>query len=68
MVFAKECKEFPYKLSASGWDLGKKKPNVTTGFSGTNDSRYVLPLDIKQLDLPEQKHTNALVLNNLLRP
>lgn len=68
MVFAKECKEFPYKLSASGWDLGKKKPNVTTGFSGTNDSRYVLPLDIKQLDLPEQKHTNTLVLNNLLRP
>ncbi|EXK26577.1 hypothetical protein FOMG_16823 [Fusarium oxysporum f. sp. melonis 26406] len=68
MVFAKECKELPYKLSASGWDLGKKKPNVTTGFSGTNDSRYVLPLDMKQLDLPEQKHTNALVLNNLLRP
>jgi hypothetical protein len=68
MVFAKECKEFPYKLSASGWDLGKKKSNVTTGFSGTNDSCYVLPLDMKQLDLPEQKHTNALVLNNLLRP
>ncbi|UZP32271.1 hypothetical protein NXS19_000087 [Fusarium pseudograminearum] len=68
MVFAKECKEFPFKLSASGWDLGKKKSNVTTGFSGTNDSRYVLPLDMKQLDLPEQKHTNALVLNNLLRP
>ncbi|KAI8648277.1 hypothetical protein NCS55_01496600 [Fusarium keratoplasticum] len=68
MVFAKECKEFPYKLSASGWDLGKKKPNATTGFSGTNDSRYVLPLDMKQLDLPEQKHTNALVLNHLLRP
>ncbi|KAI8648864.1 hypothetical protein NCS56_01502400 [Fusarium sp. Ph1] len=68
MVFAKECKEFPYKLSASGWDLGKKKPNATTGFSGTNDSRSVLPLDMKQLDLPEQKHTNALVLNHLLRP
>ncbi|RTE68362.1 hypothetical protein BHE90_017259, partial [Fusarium euwallaceae] len=68
MVFAKESKEFPYKLSASGWDLGKKKANATTGFSGTNDSRYVLPLDIKQLDLPEQKHTNALVLNHILRP
>lgn len=68
MVFAKECKEFPHKLSASGWDLAKKKPNATTGFSGTNDSRYLLPLDIKQLDLPEQKHTNALVLDHLLRP
>ncbi|KAH7240809.1 uncharacterized protein BKA55DRAFT_705615 [Fusarium redolens] len=68
LVFAKECKEFPHKLSASGWDLGKKKDNPTTGFSGTNDSRYVLPLDVKQLDLPEQKHTNALVLEYLLQP
>ncbi|KAH6952351.1 hypothetical protein BKA56DRAFT_638451 [Ilyonectria sp. MPI-CAGE-AT-0026] len=61
MVFAKESREFPHKLSASGWDLGKKKLNPTTGFSGTNDSRY-------QLDLPEQKHTNALVPEYLLRP
>ncbi|KAG5749627.1 hypothetical protein H9Q70_007719 [Fusarium xylarioides] len=68
LVFAKESKEFPHKLSASGWDLGKKKDNPTTGFSGTNDSRYVLPLDVKQLDLPEQKHTNALVLEYLLQP
>jgi hypothetical protein len=68
MVFIQECREFPHKLSASGWDLGKKKQNATTGFSGTNDSRYILPLDIRQLDLPEQKHTNALVLKNLLRP
>lgn len=67
-VFAKESKEFPHKLSASGWDLGKTKTNPTTGFSGTNDSRYVLPLSMKQLDLPEQKHTNALVLEYLLRP
>ncbi|KAF5545127.1 hypothetical protein FMEXI_6178 [Fusarium mexicanum] len=49
LVFAKESKEFPYKL-------------------GTNDSRYVLPLSVKQLDLPEQKHTNALVLEYLLQP
>ncbi|KAM6508481.1 hypothetical protein FALCPG4_018328 [Fusarium falciforme] len=68
MVFAKESREFPHKLSASGWDLGKKKQNPTTGFSGTNDSRYVLPLDMKQLDLPEQNHTNALVLGYLLQP
>ncbi|KAF5635112.1 uncharacterized protein FTJAE_6495 [Fusarium tjaetaba] len=68
LVFAKESKEFPHKLSASGWDLGKKKDNPTTGFSGTNDSRYVLPLGVKQLDLSEQKHTNALVLEYLLQP
>lgn len=67
MVFAKESREFPHKLSASGWDLGKRKNNPTTGFSGTNDSRYILPMDIKQLDLLEQSHTNALVLKHLLR-
>ncbi|KAF4469857.1 hypothetical protein FALBO_3237 [Fusarium albosuccineum] len=68
LIFTKESKEFPHKLSASGWDLGKKKSNPTTGFSGTNDLRYLLPLEVKQLDLPEQKHTNALVLEYLLRP
>ncbi|RGP77963.1 hypothetical protein FLONG3_3920 [Fusarium longipes] len=67
LVFSKEAREFPNKLSASGWDLAKTKNNSTTGFSGTNDSRYVLPTDIKQLDLPEQKHTNALVLDYLLQ-
>jgi hypothetical protein len=67
LVFAKECKEYPHKLSASGWDLGKIKGKPTTGFSGTNDSRYLLPLAVRQLDLPEQMHTNALVLEYLLR-
>jgi hypothetical protein len=61
-------KEFPYKLSASGWDIGQIKTHPTTGFSGTNDSRKVLPLSIKHLDLQEQKHTNALVLEYLLQP
>ncbi|KAI0122018.1 hypothetical protein F4814DRAFT_445966 [Daldinia grandis] len=53
IVFPKEMKEFPHRLSASG-------------FSGTNDSRQVLPVDVEQLDLEAQKHTNALVLENLL--
>ncbi|KAI1323920.1 hypothetical protein F5Y16DRAFT_328019 [Xylariaceae sp. FL0255] len=68
IVFTKEMKEFPHKLSASGWDIGKGKRHVTTGFSGTNDSRIVLPLSVEQLDLEEQKHTNALVLGYLLQP
>lgn len=68
IVFPKEMKEFPHKLSASGWDLGKKKQLVTTGFSGTNDSRRLLPLFVNQLDLEEQTHTNALVLEYLLQP
>ncbi|KAJ5948388.1 hypothetical protein N7466_001403 [Penicillium verhagenii] len=67
-VFPREMKEFPSKLSASGWDLGKLKQMPTVGFSGTNDSRKTLPLSVKQLDLPRQNHTNALVLEYLLRP
>ncbi|KAI1770978.1 hypothetical protein F4818DRAFT_454894 [Hypoxylon cercidicola] len=67
VVFPKEMKGFPSKLSASGWDIGEPKVHATTGFSGTNDSRKVLPLHVTQLDLEAQKHTNALVLENLLR-
>ncbi|KAL4737892.1 hypothetical protein BDV11DRAFT_171491 [Aspergillus similis] len=68
LVFPKEMKEFPHKLSASGWDIGEIKSHPTAGFSGTNDSRVTLPLSVRQLDLPEQNHTNALVLEHLLRP
>lgn len=68
IVFPKEMKEFPEKLSASGWDIGEIKTHSTVGFSGTNDSRKTLPLSMNQLDLPEQNHTNAMVLECLLRP
>ncbi|KAJ5735009.1 uncharacterized protein N7483_000134 [Penicillium malachiteum] len=67
IVFPKELKAFPDKLSASGWDVGEIKTHPTVGFSGTNDSRKVLPLDVCQLDIPEQTHTNALVIGNILR-
>jgi len=67
IVFPKEMKEFPHKLSASGWDIGKNKALPTTGFSGTNDSRTVLPLYVEQMDTRAQKHTNALVLAYLLQ-
>jgi hypothetical protein len=68
LVFPKEMREFPHKLSASGWDIGQTKTLPTSGFSGTNDSWMTLPLGVTHLNLPEQKHTNALVLEHLLRP
>jgi hypothetical protein len=67
LVFPKQCKQFPQKLSASGWDLGASKTHPTTGFSGTNDTSHLLPLDMKHLDLPSQSHTNAQVLVYLLQ-
>ncbi|KXJ86074.1 hypothetical protein Micbo1qcDRAFT_219949 [Microdochium bolleyi] len=68
IVFTKEMKEFPSRLSASGWDIGEQKTHPTTGFSGTNDAQIVLPLSVKQTMLPAQAHTNALVLQYLAQP
>lgn len=68
IVFPKEGKEFDEKLSTSGWDLVTKKGlHVTTGFSGTNDNRFLLPLSIFQRDLPELQHTSGKVLDYVLR-
>jgi hypothetical protein len=67
LVFPKAMKEFPQKLSASGWDIGAAKTNPVTGFSGTNDTLHLLPLSVKHIHLPSQAHTNALVLQYLLQ-
>ena len=66
-VFPHGMKEFPHKLASSGWTLAKAKSHPTTGFSGTNDSRLLLPLSMRQSDLPQQLHTNAIVLDSLLQ-
>lgn len=72
VVFPREGKEFDQKLSTSGWDIPlKPKPGsrqFTTGFSGTNDNRFLLPSSISQQDLPELRHTSGKVLDYVLRP
>ena len=42
--------------------------SLSTGFSGTNDNRTLLPLNIEQRDLDGLTHTNAEVLTYLLQP
>ncbi|KAK4220947.1 hypothetical protein QBC38DRAFT_155242 [Podospora fimiseda] len=64
VVFPKEMKQFPLKLASSGWDMAKAQKHPLTGFSGTNDSKGVLPLSVTALDL--QPQTNAAVLSTLL--
>jgi hypothetical protein len=67
-VFPREAKEFPRKLSSSAWDIPARRGlQLTTGFSGTNDNRFLLPLSIRQRDFGELVHTNAMVLALLLR-
>jgi hypothetical protein len=62
VVFPRAAREFPWKLPTSSWDLVEHKTNITTGFSGTNDSRYLLPTSITQEDPDSVLGTNALVL------
>ncbi|KAH9865891.1 hypothetical protein J1614_009478 [Plenodomus biglobosus] len=75
-VFPVHAKQFDIKLQASGWDLPMftrtkfDKPLTrarTTGFSGTNDNKMMLPLTIQQSDLPSLHQTNAEVLTYLLQ-
>lgn len=68
VVFPKEAKEFPRKLCASAWDIpSRENQPLTTGFSGTNDNRLLLPSSIPQRDLPHLQLTNAMVLRCLLQ-
>jgi Protein of unknown function (DUF3638)/Protein of unknown function (DUF3645) len=67
VVFPREAKEFPQKLVTSGWDIAEAKTMITTGFSGTNDNRYLLPTSIIQNDPVGQLSTNAKVLGYLLQ-
>jgi hypothetical protein len=67
VVFPKQAKEFPEKLATSGWDIAEVKEKFTTGFSGTNDNRYLLPSSIIQDDPIGQLSTNAKVLTYLLQ-
>ncbi|KAL3476926.1 hypothetical protein BJX99DRAFT_258041 [Aspergillus californicus] len=80
-VFPPHAKQFATKLQASGWDVLLyntaqslaaedvwMRPGISTGFSGTNDNRRLLPLHIEQCDLPGLSHTNAEVLTYLLQP
>jgi hypothetical protein len=75
-VFPAHAKQFDIKLQASGWDLPLFSQTEldktltrarTTGFSGTNDNKMMLPLTIQQSDLSSLHQTNAEVLTYLLK-
>ncbi|KAH7018186.1 uncharacterized protein B0I36DRAFT_394922 [Microdochium trichocladiopsis] len=48
--------------------FSKTGRHLTTGFSGTNDIKPLLPLTISQDDIPSLLKTNAKVLTYLLQP
>ena len=83
-VFPRHSRVFERKLVSSGWDIATqvssagdgpvagskvgRSTSLTVGFSGTNDNRTLLPLNVLQDDLPGLAHTNAEVLTYFLQP
>lgn len=69
LVFPREAKTFEHKLMCTAWDLvSDNLAHTVSGFSGTNDTKNILPLPIKQNDLNSLEQTNNNVRNILLRP
>jgi hypothetical protein len=71
-VFPAYARQYDIKLQASAWDIplfpnGEQAGATTTGFSGTNDNRMMLPLTIRQDDLASLRQTSAEVLSYLLQ-
>ena len=67
IVFPKEAKQFPSKITRNSWShVEENRVNLVTGFSGTNDTSLLLPFNIIQNDLKELKGTNAHVLKCIL--
>lgn len=69
VVFLREAKSFERKLMCTSWDLcSEHLEHPVTGFSGTNDTKGILPMPIVQNDLRELENTNEEVRERLLRP
>ncbi len=67
-VFPHEVKQFSHKLVATPWDLvSPSRARLLTGFSGTSDTQWHLPVNVQQSDLPELSGTKAAVITALLR-
>lgn len=69
IVYPYESKIFEQKLMCTAWDLCSAQLNhCVTGFSGTNDTKDILPLPIVQNDLPELESTNEDMRQILRQP
>ncbi|XP_037034763.1 uncharacterized protein LOC119073424 [Bradysia coprophila] len=66
-VFPREAKIFDMKMMCTAWDLcSEESSNVVTGFSGTNDTKLLLPKPICQNDLKELEDTNENVRKTIV--
>ena len=68
LVFPTETMQFPRRLVANSWHLADNARNNVIGFSGTNDNKILLPLQVTQSaqDIPQLEATNGKMLATFL--
>jgi hypothetical protein len=59
-VFPTECMQYPQKLSANAWNLVENPTIACRGFSGTDDRKLLLPLQV-HLHVVQENRTAELV-------
>jgi hypothetical protein len=68
-VFPIETVQYPHKIVATPWDLANNPQGQCMGFSGTDDNRLLLPLQVHQHrveDSQELRATNGMMLACIL--
>lgn len=59
-VFPDEMQYFPQRLTATSWNLAENSPaGFVVGFSGTNDTHRILPLQIRQYFIDSRTEFNS---------
>ena len=66
LVFPKETPQFPSKRATSAWNLVS---NTSIGFSGTDDTKLLLPLTVKQKPTKNVslRGTNGMMIEKILQ-
>jgi len=64
-VLPKVTRQFPFKLMATSWDLARENSQPLRGFSGTKDSRFLLPGKVRLGSLPQLESTDGDVLSRV---
>lgn len=67
-VLPVEMQQYPQRLSTSAWHLADNARGALVGFSGTNDNHRLLPLQVRQAELPDRSlvATNGKMLSIII--
>ena len=65
-IFPTETMQYPGKLMANAWHLAQNAENRVNGFSGTNDTKKVMPRQVQQHTLEQLCGTNGKMVQTVL--